>query len=109
MTGLGELIMNIDNTILSSLPPSNSAAGTPLPSITGNDGFSGALVAQISLLTNINNEVSFAPQPQDTTGKLLPAGVLDTQNLATQVGNDLPSTGQINENINRNRFTICPT
>ncbi len=104
--------MNIDSANLSSsLAPSSAAMVENMsPPLAGGvsvsaEGFSGALVAQIDLLSNIKTPL----QPADNTAlpvingsqgvTALPAGKVDMQNIAALLGNDLPPSYQINGDV----------
>jgi flagellar hook-length control protein FliK len=98
--------MNIESASLSSLPPSGGAVvstSQPLAdaSVISKD-FSGALVAQVELLTNIQAgdvlplHVADLAGLQGVNGSSGVAGTVSTQDFAALLGNDLPPSYKIN-------------
>jgi len=100
--------MNIESANLPSL-----AAGSVVvdsmspPSADGSvvaEGFSGALVAQIGLLSTVKGGDSLPLQSPDVTGLQsavadLPATTVDAQDFAALLGNDLPTAYKINDDV----------
>ncbi|PPK74445.1 flagellar hook-length control protein FliK [Methylobacter tundripaludum] len=95
--------MNIESANLSPLAPSSSGTVESVspPSIDGgviSEGFSGALMAQVELLSNIKAGDSLPLQTPDVAGLQgvvvtgLPATAtkVDAQDVAALLGNDLP-------------------
>ncbi len=97
--------MNIESANLSSLAPSAGtvanagaveSASSPVSAGTGvvSEGFSGALVAQIGLLSNTQTGEPMPQQTPDAIGLQSVAGLpvesADTQDFAALLGNDLP-------------------
>jgi flagellar hook-length control protein FliK len=115
--------MNIEITNLSPIASSVAAPSTaPISGIVENvstpptdtgvipEGFSGALVAQIELLSNIKTESAVPLQTSEpavlqganaalsVTGGL-PVGKTDTQDFAALLGNDLPPTYKTKDDV----------
>ena len=104
--------MNIESANLSSLAPSSGMVeSVSQPLADGgvvSEGFSDALVTQIGLLSNIKAGNSL-PQTPDNTGlpningsqgvAVLPVGKVDMQNIAALLGNDLPVSYNINDDV----------
>jgi len=104
--------MNIESANLSSLPPSTrtvESASAPLTEGGAvSENFSGALITQIGLLTNMKMADSPPQTPdlaglQDVNGSQgvadLPVGTVGTQDFAALLGNDLPSSYQVKEDV----------
>lgn len=108
--------MNIESTALSSVVPGSSTVesvstiSSPLnDSGVSSEAFSSALVSQIELLSNVKVEGSLSPQVsnsvdlQNINGPQgvveLPASKVDMQDVAALLGNDLPVTYKINDDV----------
>ena len=105
--------MNIESANLSSLAPSLGTVDTIAQPLTGSgsvsDAFSGELVAQIGLLSNTKTADASPVQTPVNTGlpiinslqgvAAVPVGNVETQNIAALLGNDLPSSYQINSHV----------
>ena len=115
--------MNIESVKLSSLVPSSAAVESLLPPLLADggviaEGFSGALVAQIGLLSAIKTE-DVLPQTtnvsglQDVNGTQsvagLPVGKVDTQDFATLLGNDLPASYKTKDDVDREAVLVAVT
>ncbi|MDO9424371.1 MAG: flagellar hook-length control protein FliK [Methylobacter sp.] len=114
--------MNIENTGLSSLAPSNGtveSVSSPLADVgVSSEGFSSALVTQIGLLSDMKTEDSLPLQIADvavlqsvsdivTAG--LPTDDVDTQDFAALLGNDLPSTYKTKDDVEREAVLVAIT
>ncbi len=99
--------MIIESINLSSLASSSSTVESMSPPLVNGgvitEGFSGALVAQIELLSNIKVGDSLPLQTQDIAGFQgvvgLPATKVDTQDFAALLGNDLPSSYKTKDDV----------
>ncbi|MDP1665394.1 MAG: flagellar hook-length control protein FliK [Methylobacter sp.] len=99
--------MIIESANLSSLTSSSSMVESMSPPLIDGgvivEGFSGALVAQLELLSNIKAGDSLPLQTQDIAGFQsvvgLPATTVDAQDFAALLGNDLPSTYNAKDDI----------
>jgi len=104
--------MNIESANLSPLAPSSSGTVESVspPSIDGgviSEGFSGALMAQVELLSNIKAGDSLPLQTPDVAGLQgvvvtgLPATAtkVDTQDFAALLGNDLPPSYKTKDDV----------
>jgi len=99
--------MIIESVNLSSLASSNGMVESMSPPLIDGgviaEGFSGALVAQIELLSNIKAGDSLPLQTQDVAGFQgiagLPATTVGTQDFAALLGNDLPSTYKAKDDV----------
>lgn len=115
--------MNIESANLSSLTPSSSAIESMSPPLTDvsmiSEGFSGTLVTQMELLNNIKTE-ELLPLPtpdlaglQDVNSSQgvagLPVNKIDTQDFAALVGNDLPVTYKIKDDVDHEAALVAVT
>lgn len=115
--------MNIESVNLSSLVPSSTAIeGSSPPMADGNvvsEGFSGALVAQIGLLSAIKTGDALPVQVPDLSGMQdinglqsvagKPVGAVDMQNLAALVGNDLPPSYKTKDDVEHEATLVAVT
>ncbi|HEY8098675.1 MAG TPA: flagellar hook-length control protein FliK [Methylobacter sp.] len=106
--------MNIESANLSSLAPSvGTVENASAPVLAGagvvSEGFSGALVTQIGLLSNIQTGDSLPLQTPDIVGLQsangsqgavgLPVGSAGTQDFAASLGNDLPLSYKTKDDV----------
>lgn len=115
--------MNIESANLSSLTPSSSAIESMSPPLTDgsviSEGFSGTLVAQMELLNNLKTEELLPLQTSDLVGLQdvnsspdvagLPVDKIDTQDFAALLGNDLPVTYKIKDDVDHEAALVAVT
>ncbi|MBL6987263.1 MAG: flagellar hook-length control protein FliK, partial [Methylobacter sp.] len=112
--------MNIESTSLSSLAISNGkveGASPPLTDGVISEVFSSALVTQVELLSNLKTEDSLPPKASEVTGLSLPAtdvvglplDKVDVQDFAALLGNDLPSSYKIKDDVDHEAALVAVT
>lgn len=114
--------MNIESASLPSLPPSTRTVESTSALLTEggaiSENFSGALITQIGLLTNIKMGDSSlqTPEPaglqdvkglQDVAG--LPVGTVGTQDFVALLGNDLPSSYKVKDDVDHEAALVAVT